>query len=96
MHDELNQPLLPVVYRLKEAGIAVGLVYGVDDHDVPYSPIHSKYCIIDDYIVIDGSFNWYNTSVFSHDLIVVAANHEVAKPYIHEFDEIQQSLRVFY
>jgi len=96
MQDELNQPLLPVVDRLKSSGIAVGLVYGKDDHPVPYSPIHSKYCIIDEYIVIDGSFNWYNTSVFSHDFIVIAANHEVAKPYLHEFYEMQELLRVFY
>ncbi len=96
MHDELQRPLLPAVERLKYSGISVGLVYGMDDHPVPYSPIHSKYCIIDDYIVIEGSFNWYNTSVFSHDLIVVAANHEVAKPYMYEFHQIQQSFRVFY
>lgn len=96
MDEELSRPLLPVVERLKHAGVAVGLVYGKDDHSVPYSPIHSKYCIIDESIVIDGSFNWYNTSVFSHDLIVIAANHEVAKPYLHEFEEIQQLLRVCY
>ena len=96
MAEELNRPLLPAVQRLKSAGIPVGLVYGQDDHPVPYSPIHSKYCIIDDYIVIEGSFNWYNTSVFSHDLIVVAANHEVAKPYLYEFDQIQHSFRVYY
>jgi hypothetical protein len=96
MEDELNCPLLPVVDRLRFSGVTVGLVYGKDDHTVPYSPIHSKYCIIDDYIVIDGSFNWYNTSVFSHDIIVIVANHEVAKPYLHEFQEIQDLLRVYY
>jgi hypothetical protein len=96
MDEELNQPLLPAVDQLRFAGVTVGLVYGQDDHEVPYSPIHSKYCIIDDYIVIDGSFNWYNTSVFSHDLIVIAANHEVAKPYLHEFEEIQQAFRIYY
>ncbi len=96
MQEELNRPLLPAVQRLKDAGIPVGLVYGQDDHPVPYSPIHSKYCIIDDYIVIEGSFNWYNTSVFSHDLIVVAANHAVAQPYLYEFYEIQRSFRVYY
>ncbi|MFK5947683.1 MAG: phospholipase D-like domain-containing protein [Methylococcales bacterium] len=96
MEEELSQPLLSAVDQLRFAGVPVGLVYGQDDHEVPYSPIHSKYCIIDDYIVIDGSFNWYNTSVFSHDLIVVAANHEVAKPYLHEFDEIQCAFRVYY
>ncbi len=96
MDEELSQPLLHAVDQLRFAGVSVGLVYGQDDHDVPYSPIHSKYCIIDDYIVIDGSFNWYNTSVFSHDLVVIAANHEVAKPYLHEFEEIQHAFRVYY
>ena len=96
MQEELNRPLLPSVQRLKSSGIPVGLVYGQDDLPVPYSPIHSKYCIIDEYIVIEGSFNWYNTSVFSHDLIVVAANHEVARPYLYEFEQIQRLFRVFY
>ncbi|MGR9051964.1 MAG: phospholipase D-like domain-containing protein [Gammaproteobacteria bacterium] len=96
MQDELNRPLLPAVNRLKSAGIPVGLVYGMDDHPVPYSPIHSKYCVIDEYIVIEGSFNWYNTSVFSHDIVVVAANHDVARPYLYEFEQIKRSFRVFY
>jgi len=96
MEDELKRPLLSAVQRLKSAGIAVGLVYAQDDHPVPYSPIHSKYCVIDDYIVIEGSFNWYNTSVFSHDLLVIAANKEVAKPYLYEFEQIKRSFRVYY
>lgn len=96
MHDELNRPLLPVIDRLKSSGISVGLVYGADDHPVPYSPIHSKYCVIDENVVIDGSFNWYNTSVFSHDLIVVARNYELAKPYLFEFEQIKRLFRVYY
>ena len=96
MEEELNRPLLPVVDRLKHNGISVGLVYGNDDHPVPYSPIHSKYCVIDEHIVIDGSFNWYNTSVFSHDLIVIANNHGVAQSYLHEFEQIKHLFRVYY
>lgn len=96
MHDELNRPLLPAVQRLKSAGIRVGLVYGQDDLPVPYSPVHSKYCIIDGTIVLEGSFNWYNTSVFSHDLLVVVNNRDVAQPYLYEFDQIQRLFRVFY
>lgn len=95
MEEELNRPLLPVIERLKSSGVTVGLVYGQDDHPVPYSPIHSKYCIIDESIVIDGSFNWYNTSVFSHDLIVIAANRKVAEPYLYEFERIQQLFRIY-
>ena len=96
MHDELNRALLPAVQRLRDANIRVGLVYGLDDLPVPYSPIHSKYCIIDESIVIEGSFNWYNTSVFSHDLLVVVNNHVVAQPYLHEFAQMQRLFRVFY
>jgi phosphatidylserine/phosphatidylglycerophosphate/cardiolipin synthase-like enzyme len=87
---------LPAVQRLKSAGLRVGLVYGQIEHKVPYSPIHSKYCVIDDYIVLEGSFNWYNTSVFSHDLLLVAANHDVARPYLHEFDQIQRLFKIYW
>jgi hypothetical protein len=96
MYEELNRPLLPAVERLKSAGIKVGLVYGMNDHPVPYSPIHSKYCVIDDSIVLEGSFNWYNTSVFSHDLLVVLNDREIAGPYVYEFEQIQRLLRVYY
>jgi hypothetical protein len=95
MAEELKRPLLPSVTRLKEAGIPVALVYGTHDVAVPYSPIHSKYCIIDDRLVLEGSFNWYNASVFSHDIVILAANKKVAEPYLFEFDQIQRRLRIF-
>lgn len=95
MKEELNRPLLPAVQRLRSAGVRVGLLYGQVDHAVPYSPLHSKYCIIDEETVIDGSFNWYNTSVFSHDLTVVATNRELAQAYTHEFYQMQRLFRVY-
>jgi hypothetical protein len=96
MAEELKRPLLPGVMRLKGAGIPVALGYGVDDFAVPYSPIHSKYCIVDDYVVLDGGFNWYNASIFSHDIVIIAANKEVAEPYLFEFDQILRRLRIFW
>ena len=95
MAGELKRPLLPSVARLREAGIPVALVYGTHDVPVPYSPIHSKYCIIDKRVVLEGSFNWYNASVFSHDIVILAANKQVAEPYLFEFDQILRRLRVF-
>lgn len=95
MAEELNRPLLPAIQRLRNAGVSVGLIYGHTDHSVPYSPVHSKYCVIDESIVIEGSFNWYNTSVFSHDLIVVANNREVAQAYLYEFAQIRRLFKVF-
>jgi len=96
MAEELARPLLPSVMRLKGAGIPVALGYGVHDFAVPYSPIHSKYCIIDGSLVLEGSFNWYNASVFSHDIVVIAANKEVAEPYSFEFDQLLRRLRIFW
>jgi hypothetical protein len=95
MHAELRRQLVPAIDRLKQAGITVTLTYGHHDCSIPYCPIHSKYCIIDDYIVLEGSFNWYNTSVFSHDLLVVAASPEVAAPYSYEFHQILNSFKTF-
>lgn len=95
MGEELARPLLPAVRRLKQANISVALVYGQVEHAVPYSPLHAKYCIFDEETVIDGSFNWYNTSVFSHDHIVVAKSREVARPYLYEFDQILRTFRVY-
>ncbi len=96
MAVELKRPLLPSVMRLKGAGIPVALGYGCDDLAVPYSPIHSKYCIVDDYLVLEGSFNWYNASVYSHDIVIMAANRKVAEPYLFEFDQILRRLRIFW
>ena len=92
MDEETHRALLPPVARLQRAGIPVALAYGQIDQRVPYSPLHSKYCVIDEALVLDGSFNWYNTSVFSHDLLVVAAHPELARAYLHEFGQI---LRLF-
>jgi phosphatidylserine/phosphatidylglycerophosphate/cardiolipin synthase-like enzyme len=92
MEEELRRPLTPAVARLHRAAVPMALAYGVTDHRVPYCPLHSKYCVIDDYIVLEGSFNWYNTSTFSHDLLVVAASPALARAYLHEFHQI---LRLF-
>ena len=96
MAAELKRPLLPSVQWLKDAGVSVALVYGTHDVPVPYSPIHSKYCVIDDQLVLEGSFNWYNASVFSHDIVILASNRKVAEPYLFEFDQILRRLRIFW
>ncbi len=96
MHEEFHRPLLPALQRLKDNGIGLHLVYGIYDHPVPYSPIHSKQCVIDGCVVLDGSFNWYNTSVLSHDMLIIVNDHEVARHYLHEAQQILDTFRVFY
>jgi phosphatidylserine/phosphatidylglycerophosphate/cardiolipin synthase-like enzyme len=96
MKEELGRPLLPAIARLKRGGIPIALAYGVDDHKVPYSPLHSKYCVIDERVVMDGSFNWYNTSVFSHDLLAVVRSHETARHYLYEFYQMLRIFRIYW
>ena len=92
--EEMHRELLPAVRRLRDAGIATALVYGIHDRPVPYSPIHSKQCVIDEQIVLDGSFNWYNTSVLSHDLMIVLNHHDIAQLYLEEARQILEGFRV--
>jgi hypothetical protein len=96
MAKELARPLLPAIARLRRSGVPVALAYGLTDHPIPYSPLHHKFCVIDGRIVLDGSFNWYNTSIFSHDLLTVVSNPEVARQYLHEFHLILNSFRIFW
>ena len=94
--EEIHRPLLPAVRRLRDVGLAVALVYGVHDRDVPYSPIHSKQCVIDRQIVLDGSFNWYNTSVVSHDMLIVLNHYDIAQLYLQEADQILSTFRTLW
>lgn len=95
MEEELRRPLLPAVYRLQRSGIPILLAYGRYDQPVPYCPIHSKYCIVDERVVLEGSFNWYNTSVFSHDLYVVVSDPMIARLYLNEYEQTQRDFRIF-
>jgi hypothetical protein len=41
-----------------------------------------------------GSFNWYNTSILSHDLLVVVNHREAARLYLEEARQILKGFRV--
>jgi phosphatidylserine/phosphatidylglycerophosphate/cardiolipin synthase-like enzyme len=94
MDEELAKPLVPAVARLRGAGVPVRLAYGWHAGRVPYCPLHTKYAIVDEQTVLDGSLNWYNTSLFSHDLYVVASHPALAQAYLHEWWDTVRSLRL--
>ena len=62
----------------------------------PYSPVHSKQCVIDRQIILDGSFNWYNTSVVSHDMLIVLNHYDIAQLYLQEADQILSTFRTLW
>lgn len=57
----------------------------------PPKLIHNKFCIIDDRIVIDGSYNWTILSEKNNDEnIVIIENGHVIQSFINAFDNLTQ------
>ncbi|KPY55886.1 phospholipase D-like domain-containing protein [Pseudomonas syringae] len=54
-----------------------------------YGVMHNKFCVIDESVVITGSFNW-SKRAGSHfeNCIVIKNNFELTKQFLHEFDDI--------
>ena len=57
---------------------------------------YSKQYVIDRQIILDGSFNWYNTSVVSHDMLIVLNHYDIAKLYLQEADQILSTFRTLW
>ncbi|MFM5113758.1 phospholipase D-like domain-containing protein [Aeromonas hydrophila] len=52
--------------------------------------MHHKFCIIDDSVVITGSYNWSRNAINHLENIIVLYNDfDVIKAYLHQFDDIK-------
>ena len=61
----------------------------------PTTLIHNKFCVIDDKIVIDGSYNWTILAETNNDEnIVVIENGNVIRSFIDAFDTLIKDRRV--
>ncbi|MFJ5236995.1 phospholipase D-like domain-containing protein [Pseudomonas neuropathica] len=53
------------------------------------SLMHNKFCVIDDSILVTGSFNWSRTAESHFENIVILRNHFVlVNAFNHEFDDL--------
>lgn len=50
--------------------------------------MHNKYCIIDNKIVIDGSYNWSNSAKKNEEHIFVVESELVANLYKENFKRL--------
>ena len=51
--------------------------------------MHHKFCVIDESIVITGSFNWTSQAVnFNQENILFYENKDIAQKYIAEFNKL--------
>lgn len=57
--------------------------------------MHNKYCIIDNSIVIDGSYNWTRNAKYNLEHIIVIRDDRVAGMYRESFDKIFNNPRYF-
>ena len=56
--------------------------------------MHQKFCIIDDEIVITGSFNWTNRAEKRNDedILVHKNDNKIAANYVGRFDELKTTV----
>lgn len=57
--------------------------------------MHNKFCIIDQKIVITGSYNWTNNGGRNSENIVIIRNQEVANIYTQNFIDLLEIAEVF-
>ncbi|MBE8715890.1 phospholipase D-like domain-containing protein [Cellvibrio polysaccharolyticus] len=63
-------------------------VYAIDTR-ISSSLMHNKFCIIDDRIVINGSYNWSSKAKNSFENIVVTKDDfKLVKAFLHEFYDL--------
>lgn len=53
-----------------------------------YNRLHSKYCIIDNSIVLHGSFNWTPTASQNEEHLTVSVDRQLAEQYTENFKDI--------
>jgi phosphatidylserine/phosphatidylglycerophosphate/cardiolipin synthase-like enzyme len=71
--------------RLKSAGVDVRL-------DGNPNSMHHKFMVIDEYIVVTGSYNWSSAAEDRNDEnIVVILDRDVAQRFVQEFERIWQT-----
>jgi hypothetical protein len=55
-----------------------------------YNPMHNKFCIVDEKILINGSYNWtyYAETRNSENILIIKREKAIIRAFIEEFDRI--------
>lgn len=86
-----RRPLKEPAQRLKDAWMEVFHIYY---HESIYSPHHHKFAVIDNRTVITGSFNWYEPSLVSDEVVTIIRDEKIADAYLEEARRLLQTFRV--
>lgn len=83
--DEINANSKIIFEKLFENG---GKVWKIDREQ---NTMHNKFCVIDQDVVINGSYNWTNKAVENHEnIMIVSGDEETALNYLTEFNQIKR------
>lgn len=86
-NDPINQQS-PIDYTQLNIGNSVAYLIGDGKDDL----MHNKFCVIDEYIVINGSYNWSKKAERNHENIIITTGDSVlAQSFITQFKKIRNS-----
>lgn len=56
-----------------------------------YNPMHNKFCVIDDQILINGSYNWtyYAENKNRENVLIIEEEKDTIESFINEFDQLK-------
>lgn len=86
-NDKINQQS-PINYQDLNIGKSVAYLIGDGDKDL----MHNKFCVIDEYTVINGSYNWSKKAEKNHENIIITTGDTVlAEQFITQFKKIRNA-----
>jgi hypothetical protein len=88
---EFPRPLKEPIRRLKNAWMEVFLVYY---RESIHSPLHHKFAVFDGSTVIAESYNWWEASPYSDEVLSVTRDCRLASAFLEEAELILRSFRV--
>ena len=86
-----RRPLKEPLRRLRDAWVEVYYVYYWESI---HSPLHHKFAVIDGRTVITGSYNWYEPSLRSDEVLTVSRDEAFAEAFLEEADLMLRSFRI--
>ena len=86
-NDKINQQS-SIDYQQLNIGNSVAYLIGDGEKDL----MHNKFCIIDEYTVINGSYNWSYKAEKNHENIIITTGDSVlAESFIKQFKKIRNA-----
>ena len=84
-NDDINQNAID----FEQLNLGKSAIYRVGDGNMDL--MHNKFCVIDGYTVITGSYNWSYKAQKNHENIIITKGDDVlAKQFINQFVALRQ------